>query len=119
MPEAALWYRLMEATDAVSAKPEKTKTASANGFPFEVSPESGDVVPPSTTVPASAPAASALKPKSRLAETVLLALLALGDDGPAGADSLVLRQVLISLRAAGFEKEARSMSVEAALAAGL
>ncbi|MBC8338240.1 MAG: hypothetical protein H8E39_06075 [Alphaproteobacteria bacterium] len=119
MPEAALWYRLMEATDAVSAKPEKTKTASANGVPFEVSPESGDVVPPSTTVPASAPAASALKPKSRLAETVLLALLALGDDGPAGADSLVLRQVLISLRAAGFEKEARSMSVEAVLAAGL
>ena len=50
---------------------------------------------------------------------MLLALLALGEGGPAAADPLLLRQVLISLRAAGFEKEARSMAVEAALAAGL
>jgi hypothetical protein len=49
----------------------------------------------------------------------MLALLALGEAGPAGADPLVLRQVLVGLRAAGFEDEARSMAVEAALAAGL
>ena len=49
----------------------------------------------------------------------MLALMALGEDGPAGADPLLLRQVLVSLRTAGFETEARALAVEAALAAGL
>ena len=49
----------------------------------------------------------------------MLGLLALGEDGPAKADPLLLSQVLLSLRASGFENEARSMAVEAALAAGL
>ena len=62
---------------------------------------------------------SAERVQLRVAETGLVFVRALGEAGPGGADPLLIRQVLISLRAAGFEKEARAMAVEAALAAGL
>jgi hypothetical protein len=55
----------------------------------------------------------------RLAETVVLALIALGDGGPAQADPLILEKVLGALGAIGLTNDARAMSVEAALAAGL
>ena len=67
----------------------------------------------------SSGSSGAAQRRSRIGETVLLTLLALGPDGPAGAEPLLLRQALISLLAAGFEDEARAMAVEAALAAGL
>ncbi len=56
---------------------------------------------------------------SRRAETVLLALLALGEGGPGRADPVVLRRVLRSLSGAGFKKESRALALEAAVAAGL
>ncbi len=56
---------------------------------------------------------------SRLGETVLLSLLALGDGGPGQADPVVLHRVIKSLIAVGLETEARSLAVEAAVAAGL
>ncbi len=55
----------------------------------------------------------------RLGETVLLSMLALGDGGPGQADPVVLHRVIKSLVAVGLETEARSLAVEAAVAAGL
>lgn len=55
----------------------------------------------------------------RLAETVALALVSLGDGGPAQADPLILEKVLGALNLVGLENDARAMAVEAALAAGL
>ena len=55
----------------------------------------------------------------RIGETVLLSLLVMGDGGPGQADPVVLRDVLIPLRAVGEGAAARALAVEAALAAGL
>ena len=55
----------------------------------------------------------------RVGETVLLALLSLGEGGPGPANPVVLGHVLRSLARIGLENEARAIAVEAALAAGL
>ena len=55
----------------------------------------------------------------RVGETVLLALLALGDLGPSRADPVTLRVVTSSLRQVGLEAEARALALEAALTRGL
>ncbi|MDP6602715.1 MAG: hypothetical protein QGG17_00820 [Rhodospirillales bacterium] len=55
----------------------------------------------------------------RVGETVLLALLSLGEGGPGQANPVVLGHVLRSLVAIGLENEARAIAVEAALATGL
>ncbi len=55
----------------------------------------------------------------RLGGTVLLALLSLGDGGPAAAGLPTLEAVVTSLRLVGLESDARSLALEAALAAGL
>ena len=55
----------------------------------------------------------------RKAETVLLALLALGEGGPGQADPIILNRVLSSLMAVGLTAEARTLAVEAAVVAGL
>lgn len=54
----------------------------------------------------------------RRGETVLLALLALGDGGPGRAAPATLRAVATALAAAGLEREARAIATEAAFAAG-
>lgn len=66
-----------------------------------------------------AKASSARDGAGRVGETILLSLLAIGEGGPGAADPVILRRVLTSLGAIGLEKEARSLAVEAALAAGL
>jgi hypothetical protein len=55
----------------------------------------------------------------RVGETVLLALVVLGEDGVVRGDPQVLRAVVGDLRAVGLKAEARALAVEAALAAGL
>ena len=55
----------------------------------------------------------------RIGETVLLALLALGDVGPAGADPSTLHAVIRALRAIGLSSDARRIAIEAALGRGL
>ena len=55
----------------------------------------------------------------RLGETVLLALVALGEAGPGGVDPLVLHEVLAALVRAGLEDEARRLAIEAVLAGGV
>ncbi|MBT7943143.1 MAG: hypothetical protein HN719_07290, partial [Alphaproteobacteria bacterium] len=115
MPNVALWFRLIEATQAAEAPAPSSKPAVSDSTPgVDVAANAAESdSPPSPVIP---PVAT---PRSRVAETVMLALMALGEDGPAGADPLLLRQVLVSLRTAGFETEARALAVEAALAAGL
>ncbi len=54
----------------------------------------------------------------RRGETVLLALLALGDGGPGRAPPATLRAVATALAATGLEREARAIATEAAFAAG-
>jgi len=54
----------------------------------------------------------------RLGETVLLALVVLGEDGPAGASETVVSAVLSALQAVGLESDARALAVEALLASG-
>ncbi len=55
----------------------------------------------------------------RLGETVMLALLALGSEGPGGTHPVALAQAVESLRAVGLDAEARALAVEAALANGV
>jgi len=55
----------------------------------------------------------------RRGETVLLALVALGGHGLAGADSATLAQSLGGLNAVGLNDEARRIGLEAAILAGL
>ena len=52
-------------------------------------------------------------------ETVMFALLALGEGGPGQADAFTLTRVLKALEAAGFKTEARAIAIEAAVALGL
>lgn len=54
----------------------------------------------------------------RVGETVLLALLALGDLGPGGADPLTLRAVIAALANVGLDEHARAIALEAALTRG-
>ncbi len=54
----------------------------------------------------------------RVGETVLLALLTLGEAGPAGAEPTTLSVVVAALRSVGLERQARGLAVEATLAHG-
>ena len=55
----------------------------------------------------------------RVGETVLLALIAIGEGGPANAHPLALASALSALSATGLDHDARALALEAALAAGL
>ena len=55
----------------------------------------------------------------RIGETVLMALIALGEEGPAGASPIVLSHVMTTLVRIGLEEEARRFAVEAAIIHGL
>ena len=115
MTNPALWFRLLEATQAARRPEPEKKTAKSDEIASDAAGGSFKVRDQGTGDSGSARP----RVRRRVAETVLLSLLVLGEAGPAGADPLLLRQVLISLRQSGFEKEARAMAVEAALAAGL
>lgn len=55
----------------------------------------------------------------RLGETVLFALLVLGEEGPAKLDATALAAVIGALRKVGLERDARALAMEAALLRGL
>ncbi len=57
--------------------------------------------------------------QDRVGETVLRALVILGDEGPSGIHPIVLHQVVASLTRVGLQSEARALALEALLAAGL
>ncbi|HLF58599.1 MAG TPA: hypothetical protein VI732_03120 [Alphaproteobacteria bacterium] len=56
---------------------------------------------------------------NRIGETVLFAMLVLGDKGPGGASPIVAGAAVASLEAVGLSDEARKLAVEAAVGAGL
>ena len=55
----------------------------------------------------------------RIGETVMLALIVLGDAGVAGAGALAIETVVAALHTVGLRVEARALALEAALAAGI
>ncbi|MGB1547076.1 MAG: hypothetical protein ACPHIA_00890, partial [Alphaproteobacteria bacterium] len=55
----------------------------------------------------------------RIGETVLLALLSLGEGGPAEAAPITLEAVIAALRQIGLEEDARRIAIEACLMRGL
>ena len=55
----------------------------------------------------------------RLGETVLLAVLTLGGEGAQAASPMALEAVITALRLVGLHTEARSVALEAAIAAGI
>ena len=55
----------------------------------------------------------------RLGETVILALLGLGENGPQKTSLPILAEIIKSLRSIGLESEAQEIALEAALAGGL
>ncbi len=55
----------------------------------------------------------------RLGETVLLALLVLGENGPANCHPMALNAALSGLMRAGLQGEARALAIEAAIAKGI
>lgn len=55
----------------------------------------------------------------RLGEAVLLALIALDEDGPSGSSPIVLARVIEALMTVGLEQDARRIAVEASLVQGL
>ncbi len=57
--------------------------------------------------------------KRRIGETVLLALYALGEAGPGGANPIMLSRSLSALSMIGLDAEARALATEAAIAAGV
>lgn len=57
--------------------------------------------------------------RANVGETILLALVIMGDGGPARAEPIVLHKLLKGLRAIGMEAKAREMALEAVVSAGL
>lgn len=55
----------------------------------------------------------------RIGETVLLALIMLGEKGADGADAMAVEAAVAALRTVGLRKEARALALGAAIAAGL
>ncbi len=72
-----------------------------------------------TTTTATIPDAALWHALGRAAEqrqlglTVLLALLALGENGAGGADPLIVTRTIEALRSIGLEREARGLALEA------
>jgi hypothetical protein len=64
-------------------------------------------------------ALSAAAAAHRIGETVLLALYALGPEGPGGCNPLSLARVIAGLREIGLDSESRAIAMEAAIAAGV
>lgn len=105
---ATLLYNLMEALgDPV---PARRWEALLDG-----PPQSSTVMPQSALWRTLSKAAEDVK----RGETVLLAMLALGQAGPSEVNPTVLRKVVLSLRLVGLADEARALALEAAVAAGL
>jgi hypothetical protein len=108
MVRATLLYSLLEATgDRV---PEELWVEL-----LEDSPRSTEVMPR----PALWRSLDVAAGSGRVGEAVLLAMLTLGRAGPTQTNPLTLRHVITNLKQIGLDAEARSLAVEAAVAAGL
>ena len=110
MPNITQWFRLIEATKAQREIKNIDELSTIHGETLD-----SDLPDASSSLEIS----NLPKFKNRIGELVMLGLLALGEGGVAEANPLLLSQVLLGLRSAGFEDEARFLAVEAVLAAGL
>lgn len=124
LPSVGLLNRLQALTKNVMPEaPVPAETVVADSQPLTLT--TTDLVRP-LLVPQTAPEALSLaemplqnqEPK-RVGEIVLLALLAIGESGPANAEVGVLSTVLRALSAAGLKEDARALALEAALMNGL
>ena len=79
----------------------------------------GRPMPAQAPAPALAHGLGMAAEEGQFGETVLMALLMLGDGGPAAAGLAAVGPAVSSLAAAGLRDEARALALEAALAAGL
>jgi len=122
MPNPALWHRL-ESLIEIQGRP--APQTQAVGQPSEAESVGTPALADDSTTVQVAPlgepnqgVAPSAGPK-RIGEVVLLSMLALGEDGPGQALPLVMHQVLRSLMAVGLHDDARALSMEAAIQAGL
>jgi hypothetical protein len=76
--------------------------------------QTGEDVPPSVLIDAMVRSADA----GRIGQTVLLALVVLGEGGTAQADPVTLGAVVKALRQVGLGQDARLIALEAAFAGG-
>jgi hypothetical protein len=104
---AARVYTLLDATGAAVPEPLWEPLLAVAG-------RSAVTMPPAALLNRLAASAVA----GRTGETVLLALLALGEGGPPATDSATLGEVVRSLGAVGLEDEARALALEAVAAYG-
>lgn len=74
--------------------------------------------PAATADPALLLALREAAAEGKVGETVLLALVALGGDGPAAVHPLTLNAVVAALRTAGLEADAQAIALEAMIATG-
>ncbi len=92
----------------------------------DVAPEQWDgllagplIEPAAVASPALRHALAVAAREGRIGEAVLLALLGLGAGGPQNSGLVTLGETISALRAAGLERDAQAIAVEAALAGGL
>ncbi len=119
--DLALWWEAARALDADEARRR-------GGVLFSLIEGFGDFVPDSlwaalaqgtAAQPTFMPHVALLQRlefagrRGSMGEAVLLSLLFMGEEGPAGAHPLVLRRVVAALTSAGLEEEARALAVEA------
>ncbi|HUN51311.1 MAG TPA: hypothetical protein VMU42_09345, partial [Candidatus Sulfotelmatobacter sp.] len=126
-PTLAAWYRAAEAVDG----PERAARAAllyslldALGQPVPAErwqALAGGAQPITATVPSPivTRGVAAAAAAGRLGETVLYALLAFGEGGPATADATTLVAVVAALKQVGLEGDARAVAVEAAMGHGM
>ncbi len=132
LPNPGLWRRILalangesDGGDKVAGNgswmpdPAYSLSASSGGKtglnPVEISKVGSKISSQVLSTPLDAPGTHGV----RVGETVLLALIAIGNAGPAKVDPFVLREVLKAMNQAGLKKEARALALDAVLARGL
>ncbi len=117
----AAWWSVTKQADGDGARPRALMVYSvlqALGEPVEPGAWTG-LLGETTTTTATIPDAALWHALGRAAEqrqlglTVLLALLALGENGAGGADPLIVTRTIEALRSIGLEREARGLALEA------
>jgi len=123
IPNPAILYALNEITTKLTATPAQTATleqtviaAPAPSVPSLVTA----VLPPPVKAETGTDGTASPPPVAKGAgEAIMLALLAIGEQGPAKADPYILGQIIKNMSRIGLKTEARKLAIEATLAWGL
>ncbi len=124
LPSSGLWRRLQAlANREIDSDDQKSETDDKTIISELSSGASSTIAKQSKLVNSSAVITASLddprQSYTRVGETVLLSLMALGNIGPEKVPPFVLRTVLNALDNAGLNKEARALALDAILARGL